>query len=278
MTDDVRFTPASAFALDALAAIFTRAFEGYYYPLGLTAPLFAAKVRIESIDLHHTLVLLAGDEPIGIAVLGLRGERAWCGGFGVAQPFRGRGLAGRLIAAMLGQAREAGARECALEVLARNERAVKAYARAGFQVARDLRVLEWRAPAEREPAAEAALAEVAPARLLERFAELHAVPAAWQRDLPSLLVRAKMTGLTLVASAAQPAAYALVSATPDGRANIQDCGAGDSAQALALLKALQQRYPRIVSVNEPADSPLAPAFDAAGFVETDRQHEMIIAL
>jgi RimJ/RimL family protein N-acetyltransferase len=284
MTEDLRFSRGSAYSLDALAEIFTRSFEGYFYPQQATGALLAARARIENLDLHRTLVIESGGEPVGIAVLGLRGERAWCGGFGVAARARGRGLSHRLVAAMLEQAREAGARECALEVLTRNQRAIAAYARAGFRVTRDLRIVEWRQPeteARRretgEQAGAAVLVEHAPALLLERFAVLHPAPAAWQRDLPSLLVRAKVIGLAIMAGG-RAAAYALVSETADGGAHLQDLGAENDGLASALLAALQRRYARIVSVNEPADSPLTAAFDLAGFAETDRQHEMVIEL
>ena len=281
MTDGIHFTPATAFSLDALAEIFTRAFAGYYYAQTLTGAMFAAKTRLESLDLHFSPVMLSGGEPCGIAVLGLRGERAWCGGFGVAAPKRGAGLAARLAAEMLGQARAAGARECVLEVLTRNERAIKTYARAGFRTTRDLRILEWRAPEGRDPAAGQgtthALIEQAPARLLERFSELHPAPAAWQRDLPALLASGKLRGLAL-GHGERAGAYALLAETPDGGARVEDLGAVGVEQAAALLRALQPRYARLFSVNEPADSPLTAAFGAAGFVERDRQHDMAIQL
>ena len=278
MNDDIRFAPATAFSLDALAEIFTRAFEGYYYAQTLTAAMFAAKTRLESLDLHFSAVMLAGAEPCGIAVLGLRGERAWCGGFGVTAPMRGAGLAHRLAAEMLGRARAAGARECVLEVLTRNERAIKTYARAGFRATRDLRILEWSAPEGERPTGRAPeLAEQAPARLLDRFAALHPAPAAWQRDLPALLARGNLRGLALE-EGEQTRAYALVADSPNGGARVEDLAAEGVEQAAALLLALRERYARLISVNEPADSPLTAAFEAAGFVERDRQYEMAIRL
>lgn len=277
MTDNITFAPATAFSLDALAEIFTRSFEGYYYPQTLTGAAFAAKVRLESLDLHRSPVMLSGGEPCGVAVMGLRAERAWCGGFGVVAPFRGAGLAHRLAAAFLDQAREAGARQCVLEVLTRNAPAIRTYSRAGFRVVRDLRIFEWRAPAPPMLATDDPLTEAPPPRLLERFAALHAAPAAWQRDLPSLLTRGKLRGLAL-GDGGHAAAYALLSETAEGGARVEDLGAGGAEPAAALLRALQSRYARLLAINEPADSPLTEAFDAAGFVEFDRQHEMAVEL
>jgi hypothetical protein len=71
-------------------------------------------------------------------------------------------------------------------------------------------------------------------------------------------------------------AYALISETPDGAARIEDLGAESVELAAALLRALQRRYPRLISVNEPADSPITAAFDITEFVEIDRQHEMVV--
>jgi GNAT superfamily N-acetyltransferase len=291
MTDQPRFLPASSFALDALADIFTRSFENYFYPGTTTVEVLARRVRHESLDLHRSLVMLVGEEPVGQAMICLRGDRAWCGGFGVMLPFRGRGLARPLAAAMLDQARQAGARTFSLEVLTRNERAFRTYAGAGFRTRRDLLILEWpgkeprtakpqnrRTAEPRMTNEDGVVVEVAePVRLLERFAPLHVAPAAWQRDLPSLLVQGGLLGLVLQAGDTI-SAYVLYQAGVDGSARIADMGATEVAQAGALLAAFQARFARLITVNEPADSPLIAAFESAGFVEADRQHELWMEL
>src|SRR5215212_2975022 len=227
MSETPAFLPASVFSLDALSDIFTRSFERYFYPGTTTAAVLAARVRTEQLDLHRSLVLRLGNELAGIALLGLRGDRAWCGGFGVTLPFRGRGLSHELATAMLDQARQAGARGCGLEVLTRNQPAIKTYTRAGFQPVRDLQVLEWRRPLESpEPGdhSEEQIAQLPPAALLARFAALHPAPAAWQRDLPALLVRGGMEGLALM-DGERLRAYALLTPTPDSGGRVEDIGA-----------------------------------------------------
>ena len=280
MPETPAFMPASAFSLEALGDIFTRSFENYFYPGAMTAAQLAARVRTEQLDLHRSLVMRLGDDVAGIALLGLRGDRAWCGGFGVVLPLRGRGLAAGLAAAMLDQARQAGARGCGLEVLTRNQPAIKTYQRAGFQPVRDLQVLEWRRPQEPpmpNTQREDQIASLHPSTLLAHFAGLHPAPAAWQRDLPALLARGGMQGLALM-DGERLYAYALLTPTPENSARIEDIGADGVERAAALLAALQVRYARLTSVNEPANSPLASAFEAAGFMELDRQHELWIDL
>jgi GNAT superfamily N-acetyltransferase len=281
----VTFAPAASYSLDALGDIFTRSFENYFYPGTTTAAILSARVRTEQIDLLRSLVMRVADDPVGIALLGLRGDRAWCGGFGVVLGYRGRGLAHALAAAMLDQARQAGARGCGLEVLTRNQAAITTYTRAGFKPVRDLQVLEWHGPqapgqdasAGEDGSRRSSIAESQPAVLLGQFVALHPAPAAWQRDLSALLVRGGMRGLALL-DGEQLRAYALLTAMPDGGARIDDLGAEDAGQATPLLAALQARYAHLISVNEPSDSALTPAFAAAGFVEVDRQHELWIEL
>jgi ribosomal protein S18 acetylase RimI-like enzyme len=276
-----RFLPAAAFSLDALAEIFTQSFEGYFYQANTSAEQLAQRVRLEQIDLYRSLVMLADDIPAGHALIAMRGAQAWCGGFGVLSAFRGQGLARPLSAAMLDSARAAGARRFSLEVLTRNERAIRTYTGAGLQVRRDLRIFSWSRP-DQEAAAGTSSANAGgpqidevtePLGLLEGFAALHPVPPAWQRDLPSLLARGSMRGLAL-REGGTIAAYLLFQQGADGGARIEDLGAGHAGQAAALLAALQARSKRIVSINEPDDSPLTAAFDASGFVESDRQHEL----
>jgi hypothetical protein len=146
---------------------------------------------------------------------------------------------------------------------------------------RDLLVLEWQRPqgegeGERGRGGEEMVEEV-PGRLLERFGALHAMPAAWQRDLPALLVRGGMQGLA-IREGDLPRAYVLFQPNPDGSLRLLDLGAERVEQVSALLRALQARSSRIIDINEPAESPFIAAFAEAGFVEVDRQHEMVIEL
>jgi hypothetical protein len=186
-------------------------------------------------------------------------------------------------------------------VLTRNQRAIKTYTWAGFQPLRDLLVLEWRRAQElpeigahakvqqnvgqADPSLfqqagadlQAALVQAAPSALLAHFMALHTAPAAWQRDLPALLVRGGMGGLALM-EGDRLRAYALLTQLPDSGARIEDIGADTAERAAALLSALQRRYARLISVNEPADGAHTPAFEAAGFIEVDRQHELWVDL
>ncbi len=278
MTDTQQFVPASAFTLDALADLFTRAFEGYRYAMRVTASLLSDRIAGENIDLHRSLVVLLGGEPAGVALLGLRGAQAWCGGFGIVAAARGRGLAVPLAATMIDQARQAGARRLSLEVLAGNQPALATYVRAGLRAERDLLLLRW-VPAEGAPpaVADTALEECAPRELLAHFDALHPAAAAWQRDLPSLLIRGGLRGLAL-RERGRLAAYALFQVSANRQVQLADLGAADASAAAQLLRGLRAYGAPLVAINEPADSPITSAFLAEGWAEFERQHELAIEL
>src|SRR5215475_1340109 len=234
MDEDIQFVSAASFTLGALCEIFTRCFEGYFYAATVTAVMLSQRIRTENLDLLRSVVMQRGNDPVGIALIGLRGDRAWCGGFGVAAPARGQGYAHRLAAAMFDQARMAGVREFSLEVLTRNAPALKTYLRAGMRARRDLRVLEWRSTENQERAPEGStknkeqtpklqspVSNLQSSTLLEHFTTLHPVLAAWQRDLPTLLVRAGLQSLAILAGD-RPAAYVLFQLNAEGRAQIAD--------------------------------------------------------
>lgn len=275
MAEASAFAPASTLNLEALADLFTRSFEAYFYP-GVTTPaVLARRIVTENIDLLRSVVALVDDEPAGIALLARRAQQAWCGGLGVVMDRRGRGLAQQLTAELIRQAREAGAARLTLEVLTRNTAAFRVYERAGLEVKRRLLVLAWRLDAEVEPEGPALGAADPEELVMGYFAAFHPVRAAWQRAPAALLSQPDLRGLTLSEGGAV-VAYALV--TGDDSLRLIDLGARDEPTARQLILGLQARAASITSVNEPADSALTPAFLRSGFVVADEQHELAIDL
>lgn len=279
MSYNLRFIPASSFSLEAFAALFTRSFENYFYPMTLTAESFAKRVRTEQLDLHHSVVLVLDDIPVGQATLGLRGDKAWCGGFGIVPEQRRKKLATPLLAEFIKQAREAGAKSLTLEVLQKNSAAQRLYANAGMQHRRDLRLLEWKRDVnqtEQTTLNPTAIQTVNMPEIISSFYRLHPVYSAWQRDLPSLMLQRGLLQLNYIEGGGTRG-YALFTAKDD-IVRIYDLGADDLEVATHLLTNLQTRYKEIYSVNEPSDSPIAAAYDACNFREYDRQYELIMVL
>ena len=261
-----------------MAELYTRTFADYFYHAVISAADMQKFVRVEQIDLGRSPILYAGDEPVGLATVGLRGDRAYCKGFGIVVPFRGRGLAGLLCGEVIRQSRLAGARTLQLGVLKQNERAVRTYLSAGLRVQRELHSFEWDAQSDPAPASGLPLPHTAePKAVLQYHATLHPSPAIWGRDQISLSHMEGLSGLALAVGDG-PAPYLLYESEGAGAVTIMDIGAPRLEQAVALLAHLQRVWQRIACNNEPADSSLRAAFIAAGFRMSAQRYHMLIDL
>ena len=290
----LHFRPAAAFSFEALAALYTQTFEGYFYASSVSAADLAGFCRIEQLDLYRSPVLCDGDEPVALATVGLRADQAYCKGFGVIPAYRGRGLALELCLEMVRQARQAGARRLALGVMQAHERAVRTYRRVGMYVERELLSLEWAAETmadgrqrvERTSGAAAAseavltpveVRECSAEQLLAHFAALHQVKPLWSRDLPSLLARTQLVGAAVWTSE-RPAAYVLFECKSPEALNLVDLVVAEPMAGATLLATLQREAGLITCHNEPEDSPALAALQAAGFRVTMRSYEMAMTL
>jgi GNAT superfamily N-acetyltransferase len=273
----LKFVSASSVSLEAFAAAFTSAFEGYPVPIKVDAVWVARRARYEQHDLLNSLVVFDGAEAVGMAVLAARGARGWCGGFGVVPRWRGRGLGRRLMSELVGRARGAGLRRLSLEVLAGNTAALRLYEQAGMRVTRDLLVLERPAEWAGDSKPRGRAPQEAPAaELLEHFSRLHAEPPAWQRE-PASLLAADLRGLYLGARS-RPRAYALVKHTKEGDTFLSDLAAADARHARAMCAALGGLGCELKVQNEPERSPYVAPLLGRGFREVLRQHEMSMEL
>lgn len=197
---DVTLVPADSIELPALVTLMNEAYSDYDVPMHLEEASLRFMLSSFDLDLAESRVAVLDGAPVGIALLGLRGARAWIGGMGVAPAARRRGLGERLMRAVIERARDRGAREVWLEVLTTNARAIPLYERLAFRHVRRLDVLKLAQP----PAAPAGVT-TAPFEIEAAlaFAKLHRrAEEPWQREEGS--VRNWMRdGLALECTAAQ---------------------------------------------------------------------------
>ncbi len=278
---NVRFLPGSSFDLDFLADLYTQTFADYFYPCLVTTEDLAEWIRVEHLDLDRCPVMLAGEKPVGFATVGIRGEKAYCKGFGVIVSHRGRGLAHNLCGEMVRIAGQAGARHMTLGVIKHNTRAVETYRKAGFQSRRELVSFEWRADTDDagQPLLDGSAREITearPADLLAHFDDLHTVEPMWNRDLPSLREINNLEGLAAVSDGVVEA-YVLFR-TAGQETELVDLGARAGARPAELLGnvlvKLREGHPNLICHNEPADNPLLAAMLDTGFRETFRRLEL----
>ena len=130
--------PASDSPLPVLVKLLNLGFEDYLVPIQFSLSQFLTMVRKDSIDLMSSQVLLAGDEPSGIALIARRGWTSRLAAMGVSQPIRGKGAGSWSMDKLIHEAHERGDHEMILEVIEQNEPAVRLYQKYGFQTIRRL--------------------------------------------------------------------------------------------------------------------------------------------
>jgi ribosomal protein S18 acetylase RimI-like enzyme len=275
----LRRTTLSTTDSQAIADAFNAAYEDYVMPVNLSADQVEHHISGNDIDLHASPLWLDDDGAvIGMAMLGVRDDRGWVGGFGIAKSYRGRGLSHQLIQDVIERGRSINLREIVLEVITTNTAAIRTYERAGFAHNRDLLILIRRPAALTLDIDTTAVAPANPSVLLAYRPHTDESPA-WQHERSSLIGDEKLTGLTL-GPADAPLAMAVYVYSDASSIRIADIATIDHDSALTLLAALIQREPdkSIALVNEPEASIVLPALHDLGWQEVMRQHEMRVEL
>lgn len=274
MMNNYRFSNALTYSLEQLSEMHNSSFSGYFVPITMTPEMTADFWRTHQIDAIRSVVMHdQSDTFVGMARMGTRGQRGWCGGFGIVPAFRGSGASKLLAAQMVQVARETGLETLQLEVLSQNIRAHKLYEKAGFTTGRKLIGIE---------ATTAALSNDTHI-LTERVKPEALLPLLLKVDQPCW-GREPATILTADTEA-------IITTGPDGLINglvLQRSGSKIRIQAAlfqsqlahdelaALLRAAAGDATGIQVYNEPEDSPFLTACLELGFTEFFSQYEMFI--
>lgn len=298
---DFTFGNSAGKPVEELAQLFNTGFSDYFTSVNMTAETFGDYMRAFQVDPARSALAYSREGAFGgCSMLGLRGQRGWIGGFGVAPEFRGKGVAGQLMDWVVGYARQNQLNSLALEVLQPNERAYKLYLKKGFKVTRNLVLYDASDQTIREAAPTVKLVEE---RELEPGVGLAALgmpeqnrdfPPCWQRETPSILgqrgARARIgrlesgeRGLLVYLPIPSRRRIALLHAG-------FEIATGEKAR-LTLLSgllrgAVESFGPASVNappasfsiMNEPEGSGLTTLLKKLGFGETWRQYEMVLDL
>jgi ribosomal protein S18 acetylase RimI-like enzyme len=255
--------PASELDDEALAGLFTAAYEGYLVPFAVDVPTLRFLTEAYDLDRDASRVARRGERLVGLANLGLRGHDAWIGGVGVVPAERRHGTGRTLMEAVHEAARSHGAKRVWLEVIVENTQAVALYERLGYRLVRDLEVWSLtggEGRAEELPAAEAH------AWIRARRSERE----PWQRDDASLAKVADARGLRVDGAAA-------VVRVAGGRVSVVQI-AGERGPLRRLLAGACSLGETVSVLNLPSGHPAGAALAALGGRVGVRQHEMLLSL
>ncbi|MCX9158211.1 hypothetical protein OPU71_18970 [Niveibacterium sp. 24ML] len=267
-TTDHPFTRAAASTLsaEALLAIWNEAYRGYFIPFQFDAAMLQRHIALGSIDLDRSCVWYDSDTPMAVALAGVRGERAWLGGWGIAPDWRGKRHSLPLVRDFMQAQVAAGAREIALEALEQNW-ALRTYAAAGFVDTRRLLVLEGAMTCTHVTGHTLSFDAA-----LQALATLPRAPACWQRDLPALRAQSDLVPVC-VGPETSPTGVALTRVDGEWLRIIDIASTPHATDALLAALAAAAEGRRLRVVNEP-EGPLADALCAGGLAVANAQREM----
>ena len=283
--NEYRFTSALEYTFEEMSEMHQSSFSGYFVPFTTTPALYADFWRFNQIDATRCVVMHdRADAFVGMARMGTRGTRGWCGGFGIVPAFRGRGASYVLAEEMVRVARETGLTRLQLEVLNQNVAARKTYEHVGFTARRRLFGLEYavaQLPTETITTATAAIAVVPPTRVsvetLLSWPQSDIIPC-WSLELASLLTIQPAT-LLLPGPDGLPNAF-LVQYT-EGIARILMTHLQSTLtrnEFATLLRTVAGDATTIQTYNEPENSPILQRYLELGFTEYFSQYEMFLDL
>ena len=276
MENTILLNPASEYTIQDLTDIYNRTRVDYLIPMPMNAARLEEYIHTYDVDLEHSLVASQEGETLGVAMLGVRADRAWVTRLGVIPDTRRRGTGQALTAGLLDQASSLGIGFTMLEVIKNNEPAHRLFLKLGFYEVGELLVLR------RSPTMPPPDPIVAEARRLERAEALDLVgrdrgTQPWTNQSETLFNAQDVSGLRLM--------------LPDGSEGwlvyqrqkftltrfAYKTEKGDPVKmARAFLSHLHCQYPRLDTQleNIQVSDPHLPAFYELGYVESFRRIEM----
>ncbi len=158
--------PAHTLTMEALAALFNAAFDGYVGGSpSLTSASIARFIARENVDLDLSQIIFRDDQPVGFAYVSRQGWSSRLAAFGIIAAASHQGVGTAAMQQMIEQARARGDQRYELEVIEQNPRAIRLYQGVGFEIVRRLISVSAKAP---QPDADADTpAELQPLDILE---------------------------------------------------------------------------------------------------------------
>lgn len=195
-TTGIKLILASQFTTEQLTAIYNQTRVDYMVPMPMNEARLVEYINTYDVDLHHSLVASQDGELLGVAMLGLRKDRAWITRLGVIPNTRRSGVGLALCEGLLQQAEDLGIHFQMLEVIKNNVPAHTLFLKLGFYEVGELLVLR------RSPVIPPPEPVIADAQRLERTEALDLVgqdrgTQPWTNQSESLSNASEVSGLRL---------------------------------------------------------------------------------
>jgi ribosomal protein S18 acetylase RimI-like enzyme len=274
----VDLIPASAFSYEELTEAYNHTRVDYMVPMPMNAARLREYVKTYDIDMDGSVVAVDGNEILGLAMLGLRKNRAWITRLGVIRSKRRRGTGLSMTTRLVEQARQREVDYIIIEVIKNNLPAETLFTKLGFQPTRDLLVLR-RPPGP--PKTEPSLAEF---RRLGYSESLHLlenrlVQPSWIDENESLINAGNLSAFYAILPDGSKGWLVYQNTVFQlGRLVIQTDEGNPLHVGRALLHHLHHVHPAqdTKTENLPKNDPHWPAFQEMGYLEVFDRLEMVL--
>lgn len=125
--------------LPIIRDVLADSFSNYFFPVNPSVEELGDKLESLSVDYGNSLLMYEDNEPIGIAICGVKGEVTHLGPMGIALKHQGQGYGKELLRALIELHKKNGFKKILLEVICENKNAHELYKNAGFKITRKLR-------------------------------------------------------------------------------------------------------------------------------------------
>jgi ribosomal protein S18 acetylase RimI-like enzyme len=276
----VDLIPASAFSYEELTEAYNNTRVDYLVPMPMNVARLREYVEIYDVDMDCSVVAVDGNEVLGLAMLGVREQRAWITRLGIIRGKRRQGTGWRLVTYLLNQARQKNVDYVVIEVIKNNVPAHSLFLKAGFRETRELLVLRRPpGPVKIKPP----LAEIKTLGYTEalHLLENRASTPSWIDERESLINAGNLGAFyAILADGSKGWLVYQNTVFQLSRLVIQTDEGNPLNVGRALLGHLHCVHPAqdTKTENLPKDDPHWPAFQEMGYLEVFDRREMILHL
>ncbi|MFK8102377.1 MAG: GNAT family N-acetyltransferase [Saprospiraceae bacterium] len=135
--------------LELIVACLLKAFANYFVKMPASVPYWRQRFKLGRVDFAHSYGVFEEGELVAFIINGIDEyeglKTAFNTGTGVVPAFRGRALVDQIYDFALPALRAIGVKRCGLEVIQKNDRAIRVYERIGFRAISALRSFKMEA-------------------------------------------------------------------------------------------------------------------------------------
>lgn len=274
---EVKIVPAAQFTMAQLTDIYNQTRVDYVVPMPMNERKFREYVANYDLDLALSAVAVQDDDPLGLIMLGVRGDTTWVTRLGVLPNGRQKGVGRKLMDQLIENSYRLGAKEMSLDVIKGNTAAEILFKRCGFYPVRELLIVR-RPPKPVNVVTSGTYIEALGYKEAIELLHTRTDVPSWLTDSRSMENAGNLAGL--YADLPNGGKGWLVyqnTVFQLGRLVFKIVAGNPMDVATALLQNLHWRHPvqDTICENFPADAPYWPAMQSMGYIVSFARTEML---